>query len=112
MIPLTGILTGIFVTLAVMNPLKRYTKSKVIRKVSFHHYLFGALAFLSALTHFVLNLTQGNTSISGLILLIFVLTTVVLGGAFKNTKKKQLFKVHRIFGAISIILLVVHIFTN
>lgn len=95
--------------LAATNGLKRYTKNPTVRAIARNHQLFGALASLVALTHFIVNLINGNTNIFGLLTLILLVATGALGGAFKKTKNKALYRAHRVVGPLVLVAIVVHL---
>lgn len=112
MIGLTGFLTAAFVLLASLNGLKRKINNKTFRKIASYHYLYGALAALSAIVHGTLNVLDGNLRITGTIALLLVLITATLGGSFKQLKTKSLYKWHRLIGPLSIVAIIVHIILN
>jgi NADH:ubiquinone oxidoreductase subunit 2 (subunit N) len=104
-----GYLIVVLYLLAATNGLKRYTKNQAIRAIARNHKLFGALASLVAITHFIVNLINGNTNVFGFLTLVLLITTGALGGAFKQTKNKALYKAHRIVGPLVLVALVVHL---
>ena len=112
MIAFTGILTAVFVLLAATNGMKRHISNKPFRKIASYHYVYGALAALSALTHATLNVLDGNYRITGTIAIILVLLTATLGGSFKQLRHKKLYKWHRAIGPLAIVAIIVHIIFN
>ena len=112
MVALTGFLTLTFVVLAGLNGLKRKVKNRPYKNLMRYHTLFGGLAALSALVHMTLNLIEGDFRITGTIAILLVLAAATLGGSFKQTHKKTLFKYHRVIGPLSLIAIVIHIIFN
>lgn len=112
MVALTGFLTLLFVVLAGLNGLKGKVKNRTFRNLMRYHTLFGGLAALSALVHMTLNLLEGDLRITGTIALVMVLATATLGGSFKKTHNKTVFKYHRVIGPLSLVAIVVHIIFN
>lgn len=112
MIALTGFLTLFFVVLAAANGLKRKWKYKPFRKLMRYHTVFGTLALVFALVHTALTLADSEMRLTGTVALLFVLITTLLGGSFKHTKDKRLYKVHRVIGPLSLLAILIHIIFN
>ena len=105
-----GYIILVFYLLAATNGLKRYTKNKAVRYIASKHQIFGMLAGVTALIHFIVNLSNGNTSITGLLTLLTLFATGALGAAFKKTKNKKLYLAHRIVGPLVLVFVLLHIF--
>ena len=99
-----------FYLLAATNGLKRYTKNKAVRYIASKHQIFGMLAGVTALIHFIVNLSNGNTSITGFLTLLTLFATGALGVAFKKMKSKKLYLAHRIAGPLVLVFALLHIF--
>lgn len=99
-----------FYLLAATNGVKRYTKNKAVRFIASKHQLFGVLASITALVHMIVNISNGNTSPTGLLTLLALFATGALGAAFKKTKNKKLYIAHRIAGPLVLVFVLLHIF--
>lgn len=99
-----------FYLLAATNGVKRYTKNKAVRFIASKHQLFGMLAGVTALVHFIVNISNGNTSITGFLTMLTLFATAGLGIAFKKTKNKKLYLAHRITGPLVLVFVLFHIF--
>jgi len=99
-----------FYLLASTNALKRYTKNPAVRWIASKHRIFGILATVTALVHFIVNLTNGNTSPTGLLTLLLLIATGALGYLFKQKKSKKLYIAHRITGPLVLVSVLLHIF--
>jgi hypothetical protein len=99
-----------FYLLAATNSLKRYTKNKAVRFIASNHQIFGIAAGVTALVHFIVNLSNGNTNPLGLLTLLTLFATGALGTAFKKTKNKKLYLAHRIVGPLVLVFALLHIF--
>lgn len=109
---LLGVLTVLFFCLAATNKFRKNVKNKILKKLISYHYIYGALAALFAIAHMILVLINYGFRITGLIALLMVVVTAFFGGAFKQLKKKNLFKIHRIIGPLTFIAILVHIIFN
>jgi cytochrome b561 len=98
-----------FVLLASSNGLKKFVKVPWMRKVIGYHYLYGAIAFLILLTHFIVNLSNNQTNVFGFFALILLAVTVSLGGLFKQKKDKKFYKFHRILAQVMVLAVFVHV---
>jgi DMSO/TMAO reductase YedYZ heme-binding membrane subunit len=107
-----GILTVIFFILASTNGIKRYYKNNVVIWISSKHKLFGMLASITALMHFIIALSLDELRLTGLLTLIALLITGAMGMLFYKLKKKPLYMVHRIMGPITLILIIIHMILN
>ena len=99
-----------FYLLASTNALKRYTKNKVIRWIARRHQTFGGIAALVALVHLIVNVSNGLLSPTGLLTLILLFATIILGALFKQLKAKPLYIAHRILGPLVLLSALLHIF--
>jgi hypothetical protein len=109
---LLGIIIVVFVVLAATNGLKRHVKHPFVKAIAKQHRLFGALAAGFALIHMIVAVSSGETRIAGLLALVAVLVTAVLGGMVYKLKNKTVLMVHRISGPVAFLLIIIHIFTN
>ena len=122
---LLGLLTGLLILLAfsrvtirVFSPLtdrwlrkasgvlrlKNATEAFLLR----HHFLFGRLAFLSALVHGAYNLWQnGRPSVTGVTVLLFLTVQVLLGNF--RTVLPWATRVHRTLPHLMLLALIFHI---
>ena len=112
MVALTGFLTLLFVLLASLNRLKGKVKNPTFKNLMRYHTLFGGLAALFALVHMTINVSAGELRITGTVALLMVLVTVSLGASFNKTHNKNLFKVHRTIGPLTLIAIMVHMIFN
>lgn len=71
------------------------------------HRLFGFLAMSVALVHGAYNSLQGNRSLTGIVVLVLLLSQGALG--YLSGKYKDLFKVHRLLPYVGLLALVFHI---
>jgi hypothetical protein len=105
-----GYIIVLFYVLAATNGLKRYTKNTIVRNIAKKHVLFGQLAVGTAIVHFIVNISNGNTNILGFITLLLLIATGALGYLFKTKKIKKLYIAHRIVGPITVVAIILHIF--
>lgn len=105
-----GYIILFFYLLAATNGIKRYTKNPAVRWIASKHQLFAQIALGVALIHFIVNLSNGNTSLTGLITLLLLIATGALGYLFKKKKSKQLYIAHRIVGPLVLLSVLLHIF--
>lgn len=112
MIGLFGFLTILFVVLSGMTGMKKYTKNKVVVFLGSKHRIFGVLAVVSSLVHFVLNMIGGNTNVLGFLILVLLVAAVIGGNLVKPLKSKLILTVHKMVGPLVLLLAVIHIFTN
>jgi DMSO/TMAO reductase YedYZ heme-binding membrane subunit len=112
MISILGYATGFFFLLTALNALKKHTKIKAIKTLGSYHREFGMITVLLALSHFILNIVEGNTNLIGFLGLFALMTTGFLGYLFYKLKKKNLYLAHRIMGPIAFLLIIIHILTN
>jgi hypothetical protein len=107
-----GVLTVIFFVFAALNGAKRYIKNPLFKKFIKHHKIYGMLASLFALTHLLMALLNDDFRVTGLLALVFVVLTGVLGSLFSKLHNKKLYILHRIFGPVAFVLIIVHIIFN
>ncbi|PKK86932.1 MAG: hypothetical protein CVV63_02930 [Tenericutes bacterium HGW-Tenericutes-8] len=109
---LLGILTVVFIVLASVNGLKRYTKLGFVKALSKQHKLFGMIATTLAFVHLIIALSLGELRLTGALALTALLVTGLSGMLFFKLKKKNLYIVHRIAGPVAFILIIIHIIFN
>ena len=105
-----GYLILLFYLLAATNGVKKYWNADFIKAISKQHRLFAMLATFTALVHFVVNIINNNTSITGFLTLLLLLTTGLFGYLFSKTKDKKYYKLHRIVGPLVLFTVLLHIF--
>ncbi len=107
-----GILIVLFFTLSMMNGAKRYTDSKIIKRIAAKHKLFGIHTMIAGLIHMILAIIDGQLRITGLITFLALFATGLCGMLFYKTKNKKLYIAHRILGPVTFILIIMHIILN
>jgi len=108
----TGGTAVLFFALAGMNGLKPYIKSPVLTAITKRHKLFGALSSIAALGHMFFAFINADLRISGMLALLGLIATGMLGGAFSQSKDKRLYLLHRAAGPVTAGLIVLHIIVN
>ena len=112
LLPVLGILTVLFIFLASINGLKRYTKLGFVKAIAKQHKLFGMLATTFAFIHLIVALSLGELRLTGALALVALLVTGVSGMLFSKLTKKNLYILHRIAGPVAFILVIIHIILN
>lgn len=107
-----SILTAVFIVLASINGLKRYTKNGLVRAISKKHRLFGMAASTLSLVYLMVALTQGQLRLIGALGFSALLITGLSGMLFFKLKNKNLYLIHRVMGPIAFILVIIHIIFN
>lgn len=128
---LLGWITVIFFTLSILNFFIKYINKKFINKLSKEkrefahiyrkmmkffikfHYLFGIVAILTLLLHFIIVITYMGLNISGVVAALLMFAIVILGlyGKFLNKKDSRVWiKIHKILSFLLIAAILYHIF--
>ncbi|QMS84859.1 hypothetical protein [Candidatus Xianfuyuplasma coldseepsis] len=102
----------VFFILASLNGAKRYTKNTLVRAIAKQHQIYAGIAVLLALVHLIVNVSNNNLSPTGLITLLLLIATGVMGALFKHFKKRNLYLAHRILGPLAFVSALIHVLTN
>ncbi len=109
---LSGLFAFVFFLLAGLNGAKKWIKAPWFRKWTSKHRLFGMLSGGFAFVHMGLNVINDTLRLTGAFALIGVMATGLLGMLFFKLKQKKWYVLHRIIGASTLILMVIHIVFN
>lgn len=109
---LLGIFTLIFFVLAGTNGLKRVIRHPAVKAIAKKHRLFGVLAATTALAHMIVAVAGDHLRLSGLIALLGVIATAILGTAVFKLKQKRMLLIHRIIGPLTFVSIIIHMIIN
>jgi hypothetical protein len=109
---ITGVLIVIFAILAGLNMMPKYTDLGVVKWIASKHKIFGMLSVLTAIIHFIIAISNQDLRITGLLVLISLISTGILGILFYRLKNNKLFLVHKVMALMTFLLIIVHVIFN
>ncbi|MBN2268648.1 MAG: hypothetical protein V3569_04275 [Acholeplasmataceae bacterium] len=107
-----GVVTVIFAVLASVNALKSHSENKMIMGIAKYHKIFGLLAILFGIAHMVFAIMDNQLRITGLLVILSLVLTGLFGMLFYKTKTIWMYKVHRLLGPLTILLILIHVLLN
>lgn len=107
-----GFLIIVLFLAASLNGFKKYLSEDSRKFISKNHQYFGMAASFFAVVHMVIAITLGELRVTGLLALLALIGTGVMGMLFKKLKKKNFYVLHRIFGVFAVVMIIIHIVFN